>query len=67
MTTATPLARYSAVEGAIATGAFADDLHHVLGHIRHFVGLATSFVYQSLSLASGEIAERCHTILLWLD
>ena len=32
MTTATPLARYSAVEGALASGFATAELHHLSGH-----------------------------------
>ncbi|SJM28008.1 hypothetical protein BQ8482_100204 [Mesorhizobium delmotii] len=34
MTAATPLARYSAVEGALASGFATADLHHAVGHDR---------------------------------
>ena len=34
MTTATPLARYSAVEGALASGFATAELHHLSGHDR---------------------------------
>ncbi|RUW00049.1 MAG: EAL domain-containing protein, partial [Mesorhizobium sp.] len=32
MTAAAPLARYSAVEGALASGFAIADLHHAVGH-----------------------------------
>ncbi|WP_264296505.1 hypothetical protein [Mesorhizobium sp. B4-1-4] len=32
MTTAVPLARYDAVEGALASGFAAAELHHLKGH-----------------------------------
>ena len=34
MTTAKPLARYSAVEGALASGFATAELHHLSGHDR---------------------------------
>lgn len=34
MTTATPRARYGAVEGALASGFATAELHHVQGHDR---------------------------------
>ncbi|WP_254024349.1 hypothetical protein [Mesorhizobium ventifaucium] len=34
MTAATPLARYSAVESALASGFATADLHHAVGHDR---------------------------------
>ncbi|WP_287308264.1 hypothetical protein [Mesorhizobium sp.] len=36
MTAAAPLARYSAVEGALASGFAIADLHHAVGHDPEF-------------------------------
>ena len=39
MTTAKPLARYRAIEGALASGFVTAQLHHAAGHDRPFVEL----------------------------
>lgn len=59
MTTATPLARYSAVVGALASSFATAQLHHSVGHDRPFGGPAPSAaLFHASRDRSGDHPER---------